>query len=101
ADSSAAGGARAWNPDKGVPKITTPAGAPVNYVDVRFNPVPGGGGPPVAPHEGGRGFVAERLGVRAVHRQSRCFGASHAAHRHVEGDGGGPGGRARSRQARV
>ena len=35
-DSSAAGGSRAWNPDAGTPKITSPAASPANYFDVMF-----------------------------------------------------------------
>jgi hypothetical protein len=37
ADSTAAGGARIWNPDAGVPKIAAPAALPANYFDLVFN----------------------------------------------------------------
>jgi phosphatidylinositol-3-phosphatase len=35
-DSSAAGGARLWNPDSGAPKIVSPAASPANYFDMSF-----------------------------------------------------------------
>ncbi len=37
ADATAALGARIWNPDGGVPKISTPAAQPANYFDMTFN----------------------------------------------------------------
>jgi len=40
-DNTAAGGARAWNPDAAVPKIGTPATAPANYVEVTFSAAAG------------------------------------------------------------
>jgi hypothetical protein len=36
ADSSAAGGTRLWNPDAGVPKITTPSANPPSYFELTF-----------------------------------------------------------------
>ena len=36
-DGTAAGGARLWNPDAGVPKIATAAAAPASYFEVTFN----------------------------------------------------------------
>ena len=35
-DATAAGGQRMWNPDAGVPKITTPAAAPASYFELTF-----------------------------------------------------------------
>jgi len=37
ADSSAAGGARIWNPDAGAAKLANPLALPVDYFEVRFN----------------------------------------------------------------
>jgi len=36
ADTTAAGGVRVWNPDLGVPKLTTAFAAPVNYFELTF-----------------------------------------------------------------
>jgi endonuclease/exonuclease/phosphatase family metal-dependent hydrolase len=41
ADSTAAGGARLWNPDRGAGKLTTPSSSPSSYVDFTFTPVAG------------------------------------------------------------
>jgi hypothetical protein len=35
-DASAAGGTRLWNPDAGIPKITTPSDNPANYFELTF-----------------------------------------------------------------
>jgi endonuclease/exonuclease/phosphatase family metal-dependent hydrolase len=40
-DSSAAGGARLWNPDRGAGKLSYPASSPSSYVDFTFTPVAG------------------------------------------------------------
>jgi hypothetical protein len=40
-DASAAGGARLWNPDAGVPKITTPSANPPSYFELTFNATAG------------------------------------------------------------
>ena len=37
ADAQAAGGTRLWNPDAGVPKLTTALASPANYFELRFN----------------------------------------------------------------
>jgi len=37
ADSTAAGGARIWNPDAGVPKIAAASASPSNYFDLTFD----------------------------------------------------------------
>jgi all-beta uncharacterized protein len=36
-DSTAAGNLRMWQPDQGVPKITTPSADPANYFEITFN----------------------------------------------------------------
>jgi hypothetical protein len=41
ADSTAAGGKRAWNPNAGVPKIGTASAAPAGYVELTFNATAG------------------------------------------------------------
>ena len=40
-DESAAGGARMWNPDRAVPKLTSAAAAPESYVEFTFDAVAG------------------------------------------------------------
>ncbi len=40
-DTTAAGGYRNWEPNKGAPKVNAPSAAPANYFDVGFVPQPG------------------------------------------------------------
>jgi endonuclease/exonuclease/phosphatase family metal-dependent hydrolase len=41
ADSSAAGGSKLWNPDRGTGKLSYPSSSPSSYVDFTFTPVAG------------------------------------------------------------
>ena len=69
ADPQAAGGARLWNPDAAVAKLTAALAAPANYFELTFNAEAGQGLSAVDARPRRQRRVGERLGLRPVQRQ--------------------------------